>query len=290
MFDIKKYKKASSVKEAISLLAKDSNAKLIAGGTDVLIKLKRGKDEFANLVDIHGLTELKFVEKDSDGTIKIGAGMEFANLATNEIILKDIPVLSAASSSVGGPQIRNTATIGGNLCNGAPSADSAASLLVLNAVLELEGTEGIREISVNDFYIGPGKTDIKRTEILKIIKIKKANYTQYGASYYKYAMRNAMDIATIGCAAALKMNNDKVENLKIAFTVAAPKPTRCNTAEEFAKGGVLSEKLMKDVSELVMHDLNPRDSWRASKEFRIHVIKTVAKKVMADAAKEAERL
>ncbi|MBW1616412.1 MAG: xanthine dehydrogenase FAD-binding subunit XdhB [Deltaproteobacteria bacterium] len=287
MFDIKKYKIASSVKEAISLLAKNPNAKLIAGGTDVLIKLRHGKEEFANLVDIHNLTELKFIEKDSDGTIKIGSGMEFANLATNKIILKDVPVLSTASSSVGGPQIRNTATIGGNLCNGAPSADSAASLLVLDAILELEGATGIREISINDFYIGPGKTEIKQTEILKTIKIKKKNYLQFGASYYKYAMRKAMDIATIGCAAALKMNNDKIENLKIAFTVAAPKPKRCKTAEDFAKGKVLSEKLTEKIAELVMEDLSPRDSWRAAKDFRIHIIQTLAKKVIADASKFA---
>jgi len=287
MFDIKKYKKAASVKEAISLLAQDPNAKLIAGGTDVLIKLRHGKDEFANLVDIHGLTELKFVEKDSDETIKIGSGMEFANLATNKIILKNIPVLSTASSSVGGPQVRNAATIGGNLCNGAPSADSAASLLVLDAVLELEGSEGIREISVSDFYIGPGKTDIKGAEVLKIIKIKKENYLQFGASYYKYAMREAMDIATIGCAAALKMDGNKIESLKVAFTVAAPKPKRCKTAEEFAKGKVLSEKLTEDVSELVMEDLSPRDSWRASKDFRIHIIQTLVKRVISDAAKFA---
>jgi len=86
------------------------------------------------------------------------------------------------------------------------------------------------------------------------------------------------------------MNDNKIENLKIAFTVAAPKPTRAKTAEEFAKGGVLSEKLMEDVAELVIRDLSPRDSWRASKDFRIHIIKTIAKKVITDAAKEAEGL
>jgi xanthine dehydrogenase FAD-binding subunit len=287
MFEIKEYKKANSVKEAVSFLAKNPDAKLIAGGTDVLIKLREGKKGFTSLIDIHGLKELKFVELTDNGDIKIGSAMTFSLLTENEIILKHTPIIALAAGTIGGPQIRNVATIGGNLCNGAISADSIGSLFVLDAILEIEGISGVRTLPITQFYLGPGKVAIEHDEILKSIIIKKGNYDNYGAYYYKYAPRNAMDIATIGCAASCKLNKDIIDNFKIAFTVAAPKPLRCIAAEKFAKGQKISEKLIDDIAQLVIKDLKPRDSWRASKDFRVHIIKTLAKRVTYQTVKNA---
>ncbi len=286
MFDITNYEKATSIKQAIELLTNNPNAKLIAGGTDVLIRLREGHSEFSSLIDIHDLEELKFI-KNENANIKIGSGMTFSSIIENEIIRKHLPVIALASSTVGGPQVRNVATIGGNLCNGAISADSAASLLVLDAELILEGVDGERVVSVNEFYFGPGKVDLNHNEILKYILIKKENYENYGTHYYKYAMRDAMDIATIGCAVACKLNGKVIENIKIAFTVAAPKPLRMKTAEDFAKGKEISEELINQISELTLKDVNPRTSWRATKEFRLQIIKTLAKRVVNEAVLSA---
>jgi len=286
MFDITNYEKATSIKQAIELLTNNPNAKLIAGGTDVLIRLREGHSEFSSLIDIHDLEELKFI-KNENANIKIGSGMTFSSIIENEIIRKHLPVIALASSTVGGPQVRNVATIGGNLCNGAISADSAASLLTLDADLILEGSEGERIVPVNEFYLGPGKVDLHHNEILKYILIKKENYENYGTYYYKYAMRDAMDIATIGCAAACKLNGKVIENIKIAFTVAAPKPLRMKTAEDFAKGKEISEELINQISELTLKDVNPRTSWRATKEFRLQIIKTLAKRVVNEAVLSA---
>ncbi len=286
MFDITNYNRANSVKEAVNLLSKNPDAKLIAGGTDVLIRLREGHPEFSSLIDIHGLEELKFV-KNINGDIQIGSGMTFSEIMENEIINKFLPAVSIAASTVGGPQVRNVATIGGNLCNGAISADSVAPLLVLDAELIIENSKGEKSVKVQDFYQGPGKVVLNHDDILKFIVINKENYENYGMHYYKYAMRNAMDIATIGCAAACKIKENKFECLKVAFTVAAPKPVRVNTAENFAAGKEISNEIINEISKLVLKDVKPRNSWRASKDFRLHIIETLAKRVISQAVKNA---
>lgn len=287
MFDIQNYVKANSVKEAINLLSGNPGTKLIAGGTDVLIRLREGHEAFSSLVDIHDLKELKQVEKTGNGDIRIGSGCTFSELIENEIIAEVLPVIGFAAGTIGGPQVRNVATIGGNLCNGAVSADSLASLCVLDAVLEVEGVEGAREIPIMEFYLGPGKVVLEATEILKSIRINRENYEHFGTHYYKYAMRNAMDIATIGCAAACKIENGSFTSLKTAFTVAAPKPARAKTAEDYAVGKPVNESMIKEIAGMVLEDLNPRDSWRASKDFREHIIQTLAERVIREAVIEA---
>jgi len=287
MFDIKNYEKAASVKDAVKLLSENPEAKLISGGTDVLIKLREGHEEYSSLVDIHDLPEIKGVTLTESGDIEIGSATTFTEVVDSEIIDSMLPVLALASATVGGPQVRNVATIGGNLCNGAVSADSLASLCVLDALLLIEGAEGVREVPVTEFYLGPGKVVLEQTDVLRTIKIKSENFQNYGTHYYKYAMRNAMDIATIGCACAVKLDGKKIDTLKIAYTVAAPKPARCKTAEDFAKGLEPTEENIKLIAEKVLEDVNPRDSWRASKEFRLHIISTLALRVIKSAAEDA---
>ncbi|PLX68772.1 MAG: xanthine dehydrogenase FAD-binding subunit XdhB [Denitrovibrio sp.] len=287
MFDIKSYEKADTVKQAIELLSANPDAKLIAGGTDVLIRLREGHEEFSSIIDIHHLEEIKGVEMQDNMDVRIGAGMCFTDVIESEIIDQTIPIVAEASGTVGGPQVRNVATIGGNLCNGAISADSVASLCVLDATLEIEGIDGAREVPVTEFYLGPGKIVLTHTEILKSIYIKAENYMGFGTHYYKYAMRNAMDIATIGCAAAIKVDEGKVETLKLAFTVAAPKPTRATTAEQFSVGLDATSENIEKIAKKALEDLNPRDSWRASKDFRLHIIETLAKRVITAAIIDA---
>lgn len=287
MFDIKNYAKAESVKDAAKLLAENPGSKLISGGTDVLIRLREGHGGFDSLVDINSLPELKGVEKLDDGSIRIGAGCTFSELMGDAVIAEVLPVIALAAGTVGGPQVRNVATIGGNLCNGAVSADSLATLCVLDAELHIEGLCGERIVPVTEFYLGPGRVVLEQDEVLKYILISPENYENFGVHYYKYAMRNAMDIATIGCAAACSLRDGKIDVLKTAFTVAAPKPARAKSAEEFAKGLEPTEENIREIAAKVMEDLNPRDSWRASKDFRVHIITTLAERVTAEAVKLA---
>ncbi len=283
MFDIDSYHKADSVDDAISLLVQNPNSIPIAGGTDVLVRLHQGNPEYRHMVDIHDVADLKKIIQETDGTIVVGSGATFTDLSESRIITKNIPVLAQGAGSVGGPQVRNQATVGGNICNGAPSADSAAPLLVLNAVVELKGPQGMRRVPLHEFYQGPGRVDREQVEIMTALRIAPDDYQCWFSSYYKYAMRDAMDIATIGCAAACKPQGKRVSMLRLAFTVAGPTPLRCWKTEEKARGAALGPSLLQLVGQSIMDDLKPRDSWRASKDLRQQIIKTLAQRVLIQA-------
>ncbi len=280
MFDIQSYHKADSVDEAISLLLQNPNAIPIAGGTDVLVRIREGNSNYGHMVDIHDVADLKHIILEPDGTIVVGSGATFTDLIESSVITENIPVLAQGAGAVGGPQVRNQATVGGNICNGAPSADSAAPLLVLNAVVELTGPQGIRRMPLHEFYQGPGRVDREQAEIMTALRIAPDDYQCWVSNYHKYAMRDAMDIATIGCAVACLPQAKKVSKLRLAFTVAGPTPMRCWSTEKKARGATLDRSLLQLVDESVLDDLRPRDSWRASKVLRQQIIKTLAQRVL----------
>ncbi len=283
MFDFDSYHKAGTVDEAIALLSQNPDAVPIAGGTDVLVRLHGHNPDYRHLVDIHKVTELKNITLEPDGTIVIGSGITFTELAQSPIVSTNIPVLAEGGSSIGGPQVRNVATIGGNISNGAPSADAAPPLLVLNAEVELKGPDGFRRLPLHEFYQGPGQVDRKSGEIMTCLRISSTDYEGWSGHYYKYAMRGAMDIATIGCAAACKLDGNKVVGIRLAFGVAGPTPLRCWRTEEKAQGIVADQKLLDLVTSSVLGDLRPRDSWRASKDFREQIITTLSERVLKEA-------
>ncbi len=288
MYDIAKYEEAGSIEEAISLLQINPKAILIAGGSDVLIKLHEGRLHDAELISIHSVQELKGVSRGQDGTIAIATGTSFSQITRNSIVQQYIPVLGEAVDMIGGPQIRNIGTIGGNVCNGVTSADSASTLFALNAKLEIQGPEGKRIIAIEDFYKGPGKVDLERTEILTTILITPENYQGYSGHYIKYAMRNAMDIATLGCVALCKLKDkNTVQDLRLALGVAAPVPMRCPVTEELAKGKKFTEELLEEIGKTAIKEVNPRTSWRASKEFRIQLVEELSKRACTQAFSNA---
>ena len=289
MFDISFLYEAKDVKDAIKKLSENENSEVISGGTDVLIRVREGKDAGMGLVSIHNIQELKGVKLDSDGSIVIGAGTSFHDITYNEIIQKHIPSLGEAVNTVGGPQVRETGTIGGNICNGATSADSASTMTALQADIILEGPNGERTVNIKDFYTGPGKTVRDRCEVCKYFKIKKENYENYFGYYFKYGKRKSLEIATLGCSVLVKLNaaKDAIEDVKIAYGVAAPTPSRALSAEEFAKGKKLSENFLDEFGEKALSDMKPRDSWRASKEFREQLIKEMAKRSLVNSIRRA---
>jgi xanthine dehydrogenase FAD-binding subunit len=175
------------------------------------------------------------------------------------------------------------ATIGGNLCNGVPSADSATPLICLNAQLTIEGPDGAHQKSLENFFLGPSQVALKQHEIVTAITITRNNYDGYCGHFYKYAMRNAMDIATIGCAAVCKVENDTLKDLRLAYGTAAPVPIRCKSTEKNACGRKVTPKLLDEIAKAVIKDVKPRNSWRAAKDFRLQIIKTLAQRVVKQA-------
>ena len=289
MFDVSFVYEAKDVKDAIKKLSENENSEVISGGTDVLIRVREGKDAGMGLVSIHNIQELKGVKLDSDGSIVIGAGTSFHDITYNDIIQKYIPSLGEAVNTVGGPQVRETGTIGGNICNGATSADSASTMTALQADIVLEGPNGERIVNIKDFYTGPGKTVRDRCEVCKCFIIKKENYENYYGYYFKYGKRKSLEIATLGCSVLVKLNSSKdaIEDVKIAYGVAAPTPCRAPSAEEFAKGKKLNENFLEEFGEKALSDMKPRDSWRASKEFREQLIKEMARRSLVNAIRRS---
>lgn len=285
MFDIKQLYCAKSVDDALHALHDDPSSMLIAGGTDVLIRVREGKNADASLVSIHELPELTGVRRETDGTIVIGACTPFARVTEDPVIAAFVPFLGEAVDQVGGPQTRETATIGGNLCNGATSADSAPMLLALEAELILQSLSGTRTVPVTAFHTGPGRTVRQRDEILTEIRIRQEHYQGFGGQYIKYGKRAAMEIATLGCAALVKPAADRrtVESLRLAYGVAAPTPIRCPEAEALAAGQPMTDALLDGIARTAARHAAPRSSWRASREFRLQLIAELARRAVRSA-------
>lgn len=285
MYDIEKFYRASSVSDAIRALEADPDAMIISGGTDVLIQTREGKLAGCSLVSINQLPELVGSHIEPDGTIVIGGATTFSEITNSPELQARIPILCWAVDQVGSPQIRNVGTIGGNVSNGVTSADSASSLFALNAVIELTGPNGVRRLPIADYYAGPGKTVREHSEILTAVRIAPEDYQGYGGHYIKYGKREAMEIATLGCAVCVKLSEDKkrVADLRIAFGVANPIPMRCRETEQKAIGMALSEELVKTVQAGVLTEVHPRDSWRASKAFRLQLVKEMSARALKQA-------
>ena len=290
MYDIEKYYNAGTVSEAVTLLNEHPDARIISGGSDVLIKIREGRMAGTSLVSIRDIEELKGIERKENGDIYIGAGTVFSHITADPIIQKYLPVLGEAVDQVGGPQIRNIGTIGGNICNGAVSADSVPTVFSYNALLHIANVEGDRTVPVKDFYLGPGRVALYPGEVLTHVVIPRMEYEGYHGHYIKYSMRNAMDIATLSCSVVSKVDVKEqiLEDVRITFGVAAPVPYRCTETETLLKGQKIGENLYRKLENSIRSEIHPRDSWRASKAFRLQIGGEIARRALIRTVELAE--
>ena len=299
MYDIEALYEAESPAHALELLAKYPEAHIIAGGSDVLIEIRDGKfasrggaphgSAACTLVSIQKLDELRGVSIDAEGAIRIGAMTSISHVAKDPLIKKHIGVLAEAAETIGGPQLRNIATIGGNVCNGVTSADTASTLLAWDAVMEYLGPGGKRLVPIKEHYVAAGKTALRQGELLTAIIIKRESYENCFGNYIKYAMREALDIATLGCSANVRLSADrtKIERMRLAYGVAGPVPMRSPSAEAAAAGKPVNEETINAAAKAVLGDIKPRTSWRASAEFRLHLAEELARRALREAIRRA---
>lgn len=287
MFDIAAYSCAGSVPEALAYLQEHPDAIVLAGGTDILPALRAGAIRDAHLLCVEGIGEMQGVCTGPDGTITIGAASTFSGLLAGETVREHLPMLAEAIDTVGGPQIRNMATIGGNICNGAPSADTVPVLLCLDAQLELRGPGGYRTVPLEGFHRSPGRVALESGELLTAIRIAPEGYRGVAGCYRKQARRDAMDIATIGLAVTIRREGDIIRECRIACGVAAPTPIRCPRAEAAARGGCPDDALVDRVVGALLEETSPRDSWRASRAFREQLLAHSARHALWDAYRKA---
>ena len=200
-----------------------------------------------------------------------------------------MPVLGEAADEVGGPQIRNIGTIGGNVCNGVTSADTAPTLFAYDAELELSGAGGTRRLGIAEFYLGPGRTDVRADELLTAIYIPRESWERCFGRYIKYSTREALDISTLGCSVNARLSEDgrSLERVRIAYGVARPVPSRCPETERAFAGAPCTEETAREFARAAVAEISPRDSWRASRAFRLHVAEECAFRALCESVERA---
>ena len=289
MYDIEALYEAESSAHVLELLREHPEARIIAGGSDVLIEIREGKLAGCTLVSIRKLDELRGVSMTEYETMRIGALTSMSQIIKDPTIKKHFPVLAEAAGTVGGPQLRNIATIGGNVCNGVTSADTASTFMAWDAVMEYMGPGGKRLVPIKDHYKAAGKTALAPDEILTAIIIRKESYENCFGHYIKYAMREALDIATLGCSVNVRLSDDGkiIERMRIAYGVAGPVPMRSPSAEAAAEGQPVNEETINAAAGAVAADIKPRTSWRASAELRLHLAEELARRAIRESVLRA---
>ena len=266
-----------SIKEAISLLAKyGPKAKVIAGGTDLISEMRWGEwrpQYVLGLSQISGLDEIQF---DKTTGLKIGAACTIGEIERSRIIGAYYPLLAQAASVLGSMEIRNRATVGGNLCTAAPSADMPPSLLVLNATAVIATQKGEKVVALEDFFTGPKRTVLNHDEMLVRLEIPLMEPNSAG-EYIKFGRRNAMEIAMIGVAAliTLENGNNTCKAARLALATAAPTPIRSKEAEKVLTGNKLVREIIELAAETASNESSPRTSWRTTEEYRRDLIRVL---------------
>ena len=269
-----------SVEEAISLLSTyGEKAEVISGGTDLLVQLKKGAISPQFIISLDGLRDLDYIDYQQKEGLKIGALTSIGSVAESSLIKERFKVLSQAAASLGTPVIRNRATIGGNLCNAAPSADTAPALMVLGAKLKIQGGAGSKIIPIHDFFLGPGQTILGRNEILSEIQV--FNQPLHSrAVYLKQTRSRSADLAIAGVAVLMVMEKDIIKDVKIALGAVAPTPIRAKKAESILKGNSPKDELIEECGKAAALESRPIDDVRGSAAYRVKIVSVLVKRAI----------
>jgi len=275
------YARAGSMKEALEIL-REGDWKLLAGGTDLLIDMKIGRQSPKKVLDISRLREIRYVRLEGD-RMRIGGGSRLQELLDNIIVREKAPLLSSALTEMASWQIRNVATIAGNLCNASPAADSAPPLLVHDAVVKLTSSSGSRKVPLREFFLGPRKTMLSSSELLEEIELPQLD--GYYHWYYKLGRRNAFTLSVVSIALAVKIEDGTFSDVRIAMGSVAPKPIRASTVERELIGKIAEEREVSRAVELLEEDISPITDVRASAEYRMRVSKALLKEGLLSSLK-----
>ena len=275
----------ATLAEASRLLRETGpGGRFLAGGTDLVIAMKEKGLLPKYIVDLKRVPGLSGIREDNDGTITIGALTTMYAVETSPVITKKYPFLAQSAAEVGSIQIRNRATIGGNMANATPSADVAPSLIALNATAKIVSTSGERTVPMEEFFRGPGQNAMNADEILTEITIPKTG-PQLVGEYIKFSPRDMMDLAYIGVAVAYNLANDKkCGQVRIVLGAVAPTPIRAKNSEALLEGKVLTEELATQVGDEAARESKPISDVRSSADYRRAMVAVMTKRAILNAA------
>lgn len=284
-----KYYAPETVEEASRvLLDAGKGAFLLAGGTDLVVKINHEMIHPKAVISLNAIKELDFIKFERNKGLTIGAGARLADVEAHPDIRSRYPAVAYAASVTANTQIRNMGTVAGNLCNAAPSAENAPTLIAMNAEVALYGKDGERRLPLEDFFKGPGLTALEPGEIMTSVFVP-VPPPRSGASYQHISARGKVDISAVCVGAMVSLDKDRCDEVRIALGAVAPVPMRAVKAERVLKGKTPTEDLTEKAAEQAMKEAMPISDLRAGADYRKAMVRVLTRRALNEALKPARK-
>jgi len=283
------YVAPSSVQEAVAVLAKHGPAaRVLAGGTDIIIQAREGRRDVAVMVDVKGIAELTQITHNGDGSLRIGAATPCARIYSDPVIKQRFPAIVDSASLIGGIQIQSRASLGGNLCNSGPAGDSIPTMIALGAVCEITGPGGSRTVKVEDFCTAPGRNVLQNGEML-VSLLFPAPSGNSGAAFERFIPRNEMDIAVANAASNVTLSADgqTFQSARIAIGAVAPTPLYVEAAGAALAGQPVNDATIARACEAAQAAASPINDMRGTIEQRKHLVGVLVRRTINKAVQRA---
>lgn len=283
------YEAPTTVEQAVGLLAaKGAAARVLCGGTDILIQMQAGVRRPDQLIDVKRIPQLRQVTYDAKSGLRLGAAVSCIEIDENPLMHRHYPGLTEAAHLIGSTQIQSRASVGGNLCNGSPAADTTPALMALGAVAHVVGSNGAREVAVEDFVTGPGQTVLQPGELLVEFRIPPPAPHSSDA-YLRFIPRNEMDIAVVGVGAALTLDGDRCVAARIGLGAVGPTPILATKAAQALAGKPFDDQAIQRAATLAVEATSPIDDMRGTAEYRRAVTAVLTRRTLSIAAERARK-
>ena len=273
----------TTLAEASRLFAEE-HAQLLAGGTDLVIGMKAYTETPQSVISLQKVPGLNGITTDPGDSITIGAMTKAREVELSEDVQKHHTALAEGASEIGSIQIRNLATIGGNIAHASPAADTVAGLLVADAQVDIASADGGRSVPINELFTGPGQTVLKPGEIITQFRLPSP---ASGSHYIKHKIREVMDLAFIGVASAVNIDNGTITDARIGLAAVAPTPIRATEAENLLKGKEITSELLEQAGEAAAAATSPISDLRCSAEHRKEMVNVLTRRTLQIAIERA---
>ena len=282
------YEAPKSLGDALTMLSQHGDrARPMAGGTDILVQLRAGARDPDLLVDVKGIPELNEINYSPSSGLTLGSAVECYKVYRNSDIRNAYPGLIDSASIIGGTQIQGRASIGGNLCNAAPSGDSIPTLIALGATVKIASSGGTREVPVEEFCTAPGRTVVQPGELVVSIHLP-APVPNSGARYIRFIPRNEMDIAVVGAGVSVVLDNGNIKSARVALASVAPTPLFVKEAGDALAGKPATDESIRVASQLASDAAKPITDMRGTIEFRKHLCEVLTRRALHTAIERAK--
>lgn len=282
------YEAPKSLDQALNLLAAaGEKGRVLAGGTDLLIQMRAGVRTPEYIIDAKTIPELQILSFHPQEGLRLGAAVPCYRIVEDQAVQQHYPGLVEAAGLIGSVQIKSRCSVGGNLCNGSPAADTTPALIALGAACHIASPRGTRTVAVEDFVVSPGRTVLQPDELLVEFRIP-APKPHSADCYQRFIPRNEMDIAVVGVGASVTLNGDRCTAARIGLGAVAPRPLFAKEASESLVGKPLHDATIATAAELAQKIANPITDMRGTAEYRVHLVGVLTRRVLQAAAERAK--